>query len=96
MSIMSTHLLHSIAIIDQTYITRKAMAQAIAEQFFGCFITMQNWSDLWLAKGIAEYLSGLYAKKCFGNNEYRDWIQHELAEVNYQLCRIIMIIELLN
>ncbi|XP_077291969.1 TATA-box binding protein associated factor 2 isoform X2 [Arctopsyche grandis] len=81
MSIMSTHLLHSIAIIDQTYITRKAMAQAVAEQFFGCFITMQNWSDLWLAKGIAEYLSGLYAKKCFGNNEYRDWIQHELAEV---------------
>lgn len=57
------------------------MAQAVAEQFFGCFITMQNWSDLWLAKGIAEYLSGLYAKKCFGNNEYRDWIQHELAEV---------------
>jgi transcription initiation factor TFIID subunit 2 len=77
LSIMSTHLLHSIAIIDQTYITRKA----IAEQFFGCFITMQNWSDLWLAKGISEYLSGLYAKKCFGNNEYRDWIQHELQEV---------------
>ena len=57
------------------------MAQAVAEQFFGCFITMQNWSDLWLAKGIPEYLCGLYSKKCFGNNEYRYWIHQELQEV---------------
>ncbi|KAL4703455.1 hypothetical protein ACJJTC_010775 [Scirpophaga incertulas] len=81
MSVLSTHLLHSIAIIDQTYLSRKAMAQAIAEQFFGCFITMQNWSDLWLAKGIPDYLCGLYAKKCFGNNQYRYWIHQELQEV---------------
>lgn len=33
MSIVSTHLLHSIAIIDQTYVTRKAMSKAVAEQF---------------------------------------------------------------
>ncbi|XP_067013693.2 transcription initiation factor TFIID subunit 2 [Anabrus simplex] len=81
MSILSTNLLHSPAIIDQTYITRKAMAQAIAEQFFGCFISMQNWSDTWLPKGISTYLCGLYAKKCFGNNEYREWVQSELQEV---------------
>lgn len=81
MSILSTHLLHSIAIIDQTYHTRTAMSKAVAEQFFGCFITMQNWSDTWLAKGIAEYLCGLYSKKCFGNNAYREWVQTELGEV---------------
>lgn len=81
MSILSTNLLHSPAIIDQTYITRKAMAQAIAEQFFGCFISMQHWSDTWLPKGISTYLCGLYAKKCFGNNEYREWIQSELQIV---------------
>lgn len=51
------------------------MAQAVAEQFFGCFISMQNWSDTWLPKGISTYLTGLYAKKCFGNNEYREWVQ---------------------
>lgn len=50
------------------------MALAIAEQFFGCFISMQSWSDTWLPKGISTYLAGLYAKKCFGNNEYRHWI----------------------
>lgn len=81
MAILSTHLLHSIAIIDQTFHTRTMMSKAIAEQFFGCFITMHNWSDTWLAKGIAEYLCGLYSKRCFGNNDYREWIQSELAEV---------------
>lgn len=81
MTILSTHLLHSIAVIDQTFTSRKLMSKAIAEQFFGCFITMKNWSDAWLARGIAEYLCGLYSKKCFGNNAYRAWIQSELALV---------------
>jgi transcription initiation factor TFIID subunit 2 len=81
MSILSTHLLHSLAIIDQTFASRKVMSKAIAEQFFGCFITMKNWNDVWLARGIAEYLNGFYSKKCFGNNAYRAWIRSELAEV---------------
>ncbi|XP_017782255.1 PREDICTED: transcription initiation factor TFIID subunit 2 [Nicrophorus vespilloides] len=81
MSILNTNLLHSAVIIDQVYATRRAMAQAIAEQFFGCFISMQNWSDMWLPKGISQYLCGLYAKKCFGNNEYRDFVRTTLMEV---------------
>ncbi|XP_017861998.1 PREDICTED: transcription initiation factor TFIID subunit 2 [Drosophila arizonae] len=81
MTIASVNLLHSIAIIDQTYISRTFMSRAVAEQFFGCFITSHHWSDTWLAKGIAEYLCGLYSRKCFGNNEYREWVQTELARV---------------
>ncbi|XP_037931409.1 transcription initiation factor TFIID subunit 2 [Teleopsis dalmanni] len=81
MSIASVHLLHSIAIIDQTYISRTLMSRAVAEQFFGCFITSHYWSDTWLAKGIAEYLCGLYSRKCFGISEYRTWIQEELDRV---------------
>lgn len=81
MSILNTNLLHSAVIIDEVYVTRRIMAQAIAEQFFGCFISMQNWSDLWLNKGISQYLAGLYAKKCFGNNEYREFIQSTLKTV---------------
>lgn len=81
MSIASVNLLHSIAIIDQTYVSRTLMTRAIAEQFFGCFITSRKWSDTWLAKGIAEYLCGLFSRKCFGNNEYRTWIQQELERV---------------
>ncbi|EDO26744.1 predicted protein, partial [Nematostella vectensis] len=74
MSIFNTSLLHSSRIIDQTFITRRVLAQALAEQFFGCYICMQDWSDAWLCSGIAGYLYSLYVKKAFGNNEYRYWI----------------------
>ena len=52
MSLFSTNLLNSATIIDQTYITRKVLAQAAAEQFYGCFITLEKWSDMWLPKGM--------------------------------------------
>nr|NVI78949.1 TBP-associated factor 2 [Cucujiformia] len=81
MSIFSVNLLHSAVIIDQVYESRRVMAQAIAEQFFGCFISMQNWSDMWLNKGISQYLCGLYCKKSFGNNNYRGLVQSTLLEV---------------
>nr|NVI78972.1 TBP-associated factor 2 [Cucujiformia] len=81
MAVLSVNLLHTAVIIDQVYHTRKVMAQAVAEQFFGCFISMQNWSDMWLNKGISQYLCGLYCKKSFGNNEYRESIQSNLNDV---------------
>lgn len=81
MSILRLDLLHSGVIIDQVYETRRIMAQAVAEQFFGCFISMQNWSDMWLNKGISQYLCGLYCRKSFGNNYYRAVIQKMLLEV---------------
>ena len=95
MSIFSTDLLHSSAVIDQVYETRIVCAKAIGEeipkflcihlqaifrqklnfvsasQYFGCYITTERWSDLWLRKGIPAYLAGLFVKKFFGNNEYR-------------------------
>ncbi|XP_052258217.1 transcription initiation factor TFIID subunit 2-like isoform X2 [Dreissena polymorpha] len=81
MTIFSTSLLHSSRIIDQTIITRKYMAAGIAQQFFGCFIVMQTWCDAWLPKGIAAYLTQLFVKKTFGNNEYRHDIAQYLKEV---------------
>lgn len=75
----SINLLYPSQIIDQVYISRKAMALAIAEQFFGCFISRQSWSDWWLTNGISMYLCGLYARKCFGLNAYREWI-HNVSE----------------
>lgn len=72
----SVNLLHPKQIIDQVYVSKKILAQVMAEQFFGCFISTQNWSDWWLTCGIALYMSGLFAKKCFGNNSYREWIHN--------------------
>ncbi|KAF0749584.1 Uncharacterized protein FWK35_00021467, partial [Aphis craccivora] len=81
MGIMSVNLLHPKQIIDQVYVSKKILAQVMAEQFFGCFISTQNWSDWWLTCGIALYMSGLFAKKCFGNNSYREWIHNELTSL---------------
>lgn len=50
------------------------MALCVAQQFFGCFLSRQAWSDAWLTTGIAHYLMSLYVKKHFGFNEYKDWI----------------------
>ncbi|KAK7101291.1 hypothetical protein V1264_024091 [Littorina saxatilis] len=82
MSILSTNMLHSARIIDQTLVTRKIMARLVAEQFFGCFIAMQSWCDAWLTKGIAGYLSCLFQKRTFGNNEYRYMVAMLVKEVS--------------
>lgn len=81
MTIFNTSLLHSSRIIDQGFQTRKFLSQALAEQFFGCYLCIQTWSDLWLARGMSGYLFGLFMKKMFGNNEYRHWIRMESQEV---------------
>lgn len=65
----------------------------MAEQFFGCFISTQNWSDWWLTCGIALYMSGLFAKKCFGNNSYREWIHNVCIVINDGNNQVISIIE---
>ncbi|KAK3592160.1 hypothetical protein CHS0354_019451 [Potamilus streckersoni] len=80
-SILSTNLLHSARIIDQTITSRRLMASAVAQQFFGCYISMQSWYDAWLSKGIAAYLTSLYMKKALGNNEYRHHVAATLKEV---------------
>ncbi|RXM35692.1 hypothetical protein EOD39_3948 [Acipenser ruthenus] len=86
MSIFSTNLLHSAMIIDQTPLTRRCLAQALAQQFFGCFISRMSWADEWVLKGISGYIYGLYLKKTFGVNEYRHWIKEELDKiVDYEL-----------
>ncbi|XP_033645134.1 transcription initiation factor TFIID subunit 2-like isoform X1 [Asterias rubens] len=81
LSILSTNLLHSSRIIDQTFMTRRFMAQSLAEQYFGCFVSSQSWSDLWLPKGISKYLTGLLLKRMFGVNEYRYHIHKELTSL---------------
>jgi len=81
LTIFNTNILHPSAVIDQTYQTRKIMALALAAQFFGCFISTEKWSDRWIKKGIPMYLMGLWVKKTFGNNEYRDLIHQHMYEI---------------
>ncbi len=87
--------------IEATWHARTQMAFALANQFFGCFITMRSWLDFsifyfgefvifccrrdwWLLKGLALYLTSLYTRRAFGNNEYR----YNLNRVNHRMNRI--------
>lgn len=81
LSIFSINLLHSKHVIEQTYISRRVLAQAIAEQYFGCFISMQTTADAWLTRGISGFLAYDYYKKTFGNNEYRYYVKRAMDKV---------------
>ena len=43
LGIFSTELLHSHRIIDNVQMTRRLIAQAIARQYFGCYMLHQSW-----------------------------------------------------
>lgn len=81
MSVFDVSLLHSKHTIDQTYETRRILSNSLAEQFFGCFIAMNSYSDAWLTRGISGFLGWQYFKKAFGNNEYRFFVLKYLEEV---------------
>ncbi|XP_065647290.1 transcription initiation factor TFIID subunit 2 isoform X3 [Hydra vulgaris] len=86
MNILSTNLLHPESVIEQTFISRKILVNGLAEQFFGMFVGMHSWCDLWLIQGIFRYLAGLFLKKHFGNNDYKLWLHKELELLcNYEL-----------
>lgn len=71
LSICSTHLLHDETIIDQTLITRRLLALALAQQWFPCYVGVKSWPDMWISAGMSGYLAGLFFKKMFGSNEYK-------------------------
>ncbi|KAG0100029.1 hypothetical protein BGZ93_004620 [Podila epicladia] len=71
MAICSTSLLHPEDVVDQIYETRKLLTQALAQQWFGMHIVPKSWPDMWIIVGLTNFVSSLFLKKMFGNNEYR-------------------------
>uniref|UniRef100_A0A5F8GKX7 Transcription initiation factor TFIID subunit 2 n=1 Tax=Monodelphis domestica TaxID=13616 RepID=A0A5F8GKX7_MONDO len=75
MSIFSTNLLHSAMIIDETPLTRRCLAQSLAQQFFGCFISRMSWSDEWELDQIVAYelkTGGVLLHPIFGGGKEKD------------------------
>jgi len=71
MAVCSTSLLFSEEIIDQAYETRKILAQALAQQWFGIHIVPKSWPDIWIIVGLTNFVTSLFLKSIFGNNDYR-------------------------
>ncbi|KAJ7565528.1 hypothetical protein O6H91_02G064000 [Diphasiastrum complanatum] len=78
-AIFSSHLLVDERIIDQAITTRIKLAYALAQQWFGVFITPDTTNDAWLLEGLPGFLLNLYIKRHFGNNEacYRQFKSNE-------------------
>lgn len=48
-------------------------AEALAQQWFGNYVTCRDWSDVWLNRGFAHYFDGLYNEHKNGREEFLLW-----------------------
>lgn len=70
-SVFSSHVLFDDKLIDQTLETRIRLADSLARQWFGVFITPEASTDEWLLDGLAGFLTDSFIKRFLGNNEAR-------------------------
>lgn len=52
------------------------MVHGVACQFFGCLVNASEFSDLWVVKAMARYVTSLYIEITFGLSEYVFQINH--------------------
>ncbi|PON86522.1 Coatomer beta subunit [Trema orientale] len=83
MSIFSSQILFDDKIIDQTIDTRIKLAYALAQQWFGVYITPETPNDEWLLDGLAGFMTDLFIKKHLGNNEAR----YRRYKANCAVCK---------
>lgn len=81
MSLVSVDLLHGEDSIDQAFETRHCLSHALASQWVGINIIQKMWSDTWLVNGLGLYITGLFLRKLFGNNEYRFRLKKDMERV---------------
>ncbi|KAJ1731129.1 hypothetical protein LPJ61_002684, partial [Coemansia biformis] len=81
LTIASTDLLHPRTVIEPVYETRRCLGLAIAQQWFGTYVTPETWSDYWLVVGLAGYIAGLFVKHNLGNNEHRYRLKRDMTRL---------------
>ncbi|MEQ8362014.1 MAG: M1 family metallopeptidase [Cyclobacteriaceae bacterium] len=55
---------------DFLYLWDITEGEALASQWFGNYLYCRNWSDIWLNKSFAHYLSGMYGASKNGLDEF--------------------------
>ncbi|KAJ8084704.1 hypothetical protein PM082_003480 [Marasmius tenuissimus] len=81
LALVSVDLLHGDDAIELAIETRQVLSHALACQWSGINIQPRTWSDLWLVNGLSGYISGLFLRKLFGNNEYRFRLKRDMQRV---------------
>uniref|UniRef100_A0A915PKF7 Transcription initiation factor TFIID subunit 2 n=1 Tax=Setaria digitata TaxID=48799 RepID=A0A915PKF7_9BILA len=69
LSILSLTLLYHKKILDVVQMTRQYLAYAVAQQFFGCFVTSTCWLDIWLVSSLARSVTSMFVERFFGSSE---------------------------
>ncbi|KAJ3571564.1 hypothetical protein NP233_g3673 [Leucocoprinus birnbaumii] len=81
LSIVSLDVLHGEDAIEQAMETRLTLSHALACQWVGVNIVPRTWSDIWLVNGLALYITGLFMRKMFGNNDYRFKLKKDMQRI---------------
>ncbi len=81
LSLVTSDLLHGKGAIDQVLETRLSLSHALACQWVGINIHQKTWSDTWLVNGLGLYITGLFMRRLFGNNEYRFRLKKDMERV---------------
>ncbi|VDN57339.1 unnamed protein product [Dracunculus medinensis] len=81
LTIASVNILYHKKILDMVQETRILLAGALAQQFFGCFVTVTDWLDLWIVKSLSRFIAGLYIERYFGTCEYLYLMQKILNSI---------------
>lgn len=82
MTLFNNNLLYNDRVLNQVVKTRKIIARAISNQYFGCFM-VSGKDGAWLPPALSGYLWSLWLRKTFGNSEYRHFIFQETQKVRY-------------
>lgn len=67
---------------DFFYLWDLTEAEALAQQWFGSYLTARDWSHLWLNKAFPRFLSGLYDEYKNGRAEFL-LFQHQFDHTTY-------------
>lgn len=71
MAFVSNRLLYPEDVIDHDIEVTRQIVYALTYQWTGINMIPNTRSDIWLAIGLAHYMTDLFMKKLCGNNEYR-------------------------
>jgi aminopeptidase N len=59
---------------DFKYLWDPVAAQALASQWFGNYVMIKNWGDMWLNAGFTQYVADQYHIYNKGQTEYLMWV----------------------